>query len=648
VYRGLELVGRYVLEERLGRGGMGEVWQALDVRLHRPVAVKLLPVQSGTDPGLAARFRREAEITAALVHPGITVLFDIDEEDQLLFLVMELLTGEDLSKVLSRSPHGLPVGQVVSIARQIVEGLAVAHERGVVHRDIKPANLMLLDSGTVKICDFGIARFADATSNLTGTGSTIGTAAYMAPEQLEGHAVDGRTDLYALGCVLHALITGQPPFPTDRGVGMLLHYHLTQIPESLRTARPDLPPTLDRLILDLLAKSPDERPANAAAVLARLGSLGETPVEPPPPPPSPPPPPPTPVVPTSVRDQRYTEAKALYDSHDLPNALRLARRLAAEQGQVLGPDHTDTLATRNLVAWSLHGLGRYDEALALAGPLAQARTAQLGPHDRATLDTYSLVSGTLYALHRFEECLPVAGEVAGNRYRLLGPWHRATLTSQNLVGWCLHKTGRDAEALPLAEGTARARAQVLGPQHLDTLDSRTLTGWCLHGLRRHDQALKAAAQLTQTLSHIAGHQHVATLSARNLEAWSLYSLDRHRKALPMAREVYADRRRVLGTTHRDTLDSGNLVAGILYAQSQYHEALSVAQETAAARAHVLGPTHRASLSSAYLVASCLHRLERDSEARHVLQQLGSARDVLGAEHPLVARIERLQATLLGR
>jgi serine/threonine protein kinase len=197
LYDGLELADRYRLSERLGRGGMGEVWKGVDLRLRRPVAVKLLPLPQDADPASAVRFRREAEISAHLGHLNITVVYDIDEHQDVLFLVMELLDGDDLRKVMDHEPLGLPVSQTLNIAIQVSDGLAAAHARGVVHRDVKPANLIRLSDGTIKICDFGIAWFAESTAGLTSQG-LLGTPAYMAPEQFNGGPVDGRTDLYAL------------------------------------------------------------------------------------------------------------------------------------------------------------------------------------------------------------------------------------------------------------------------------------------------------------------------------------------------------------------------------------------------------------------------------------------------------------------
>ncbi|MER7764964.1 serine/threonine-protein kinase, partial [Streptomyces sp. NPDC097619] len=221
-----ELLGeRYRLDARLGRGGMGEVWSGRDLLLERPVAVKVL-LDTVTMEEAVVRFRREATLGARLQHQGITVVHDVGRQagpdGDRLFIVMELLAGEDLAAVLSRAPHGLPVARAVDLALQTARALAAAHERGVVHRDLKPANLFLLPGDRLKICDFGIAHSADATAGITVTGRVFGTPAYMAPEQWRGERVDARCDLYALGCVLYALLTGEPPFGVAEQAFVLL------------------------------------------------------------------------------------------------------------------------------------------------------------------------------------------------------------------------------------------------------------------------------------------------------------------------------------------------------------------------------------------------------------------------------------------
>ncbi|MFE2549221.1 protein kinase [Streptomyces sp. NPDC059355] len=261
---GDELAGRYRLEQRLGQGGMGEVWRGHDLMLDRSVAVKVL-LEAATNDEVVARFRREATIGARLQHPGITVVHDVGQQDGRLFIVMELLSGEDLATVLARD-GGLAVDLAVDLAAQTAEALAVAHGQAVVHRDLKPGNLFLLPGPRITICDFGIAHSADATAGWTVTGRIIGTPAYMAPEQWRGERVGARCDLYALGCVLYALVSGAPPFGQAESPYVLMHRHVAEAPIPLREAGTPVPVELDRLVLALLAKDPADRPESAEAV----------------------------------------------------------------------------------------------------------------------------------------------------------------------------------------------------------------------------------------------------------------------------------------------------------------------------------------------------------------------------------------------
>ncbi|WP_345135898.1 serine/threonine-protein kinase, partial [Streptomyces mexicanus] len=281
--------GRYRLLAPIGRGGMGEVWRARDESLGRLVAVKCLkPLGADHDPSftpvLRERFRREARVAAALQHRGVTVVHDFGESDGVLYLVMELLDGRDLSQLLEDSRHHPPaVADIVDIAEQVAAALAYTHRRGIVHRDLKPANIVRLTDGTVKICDFGIARLGHDigfTARLTGTGIAMGTPHYMSPEQIVGAEVDGRSDLYSLGCVLYELATGAPPFDQADPWAVLVGHRDTP-PEPPRRHRADLPGPLERLILDLLAKSPEQRPADAHEVARRLAAARGTPPNPP-------------------------------------------------------------------------------------------------------------------------------------------------------------------------------------------------------------------------------------------------------------------------------------------------------------------------------------------------------------------------------
>ncbi len=272
--QGRRIAERYRLEEPLGRGGMAEVWRAHDLRLDRTVAVKLLV--GAADPDALERFRREALAVARIAHPHIVAAYDFGADDGRPYLVMELLAGETLEARLDNGP--LPVRDAVDIAAQTCDALGAAHRAGVIHRDVKPGNLIVAPDGTVKVLDFGIARLHDAATALTRTATVVGTSHYLAPEQATGGTADPRADLYALGCVLYAMLTGGPPFGGDNPMGVM-YQHLHTPPPPID--RPGVPPALSALVGELLAKQPSQRPANAADVRQRLrGITGLTSVMP--------------------------------------------------------------------------------------------------------------------------------------------------------------------------------------------------------------------------------------------------------------------------------------------------------------------------------------------------------------------------------
>ncbi len=269
------LSGRYRLEATLGHGGMGIVYRGTDLMMKRPVAVKLIRAVDGVelDDEIAGRFLREAKNTARLQHEHIIEVFDLGRSDEGgLYFVMELLEGESLSARLRREGQLSPE-TTVHIARQICDALQVAHTAGVVHRDLKPANIMLLsragDDDYVKVLDFGVAKSTtgDQDTQLTHTGMLVGTVDYMAPEQIMGKPVDGRTDVYALGVVLYKMLSGKPPFK-DTGVPALIHAHLNTMPKPLIEATTGVPNELDHVVLRCLAKNPDRR-FESMAELAR-------------------------------------------------------------------------------------------------------------------------------------------------------------------------------------------------------------------------------------------------------------------------------------------------------------------------------------------------------------------------------------------
>jgi len=280
------IAGRYRLDRPIGQGGMGEVWAGYDIRLDRRIAVKLMkpppaPSPLGAPGGPAEalraeqaqasenarlRFLREVQTTATLAHPGIPAVHDTgtDEATGDLYLVMQMLTGAELADLIAEHDYDAsppPLAWAAAIAAQVAAVLSEVHRLSVVHRDIKPRNLFLTPGGIVKVLDFGVAALLGAGGliKLTMTGQTVGTPPYMAPEQALASAVGPPADLYALGCVLHEMLTGQLPFMPSDGISVQWH-HVHTPPPPVRTIRRDIPAPVETLILQLLSKNPNERP----------------------------------------------------------------------------------------------------------------------------------------------------------------------------------------------------------------------------------------------------------------------------------------------------------------------------------------------------------------------------------------------------
>jgi serine/threonine protein kinase len=265
------LAERYRLDRSLGNGGMGEVFEATDVTLHRSVAVKLLSPSLVQDEPARARFVREARALAQVNSPHVVAVYDAGEDAERPYLVMELVEGTTLEQELRRAGRVQPA-RAVAIATDIASGLASAHEQGIVHRDVKPSNVFLTPSDMAKIGDFGIARLERPDATLTLTGQTFGSPPYMAPEQATGGPVDARADLYSLGCVLFQMLVGRRPFSGDDAVS-LVYQHVHTIPARVDALAPDVPAALGDLVAGLMAKDPDDRPDSAHEVRRALDSV---------------------------------------------------------------------------------------------------------------------------------------------------------------------------------------------------------------------------------------------------------------------------------------------------------------------------------------------------------------------------------------
>src|SRR5580692_5737261 len=261
-------MSRYELTHLVARGGMAQVYRAIDLQLDRPVALKVLFPELSVDKTFVERFRREAQAAANLSHPNIVPVFDWGEDDGVYFIVMEYIDGRSLSTVL-RDPQKMPPNQIAQIGAGVAAALAFAHRHGVVHRDVKPGNILITPDGEVKVTDFVISRAMNTEESLTQTGAVMGTAAYFSPEQAEGKTVDARSDIYSLGVVLYEMAVGRPPFTGDSPVAVASK-HVRDQPALPRSVNPAIPAAFEAIVMKAMAKAPGDRYATAEEFRADL------------------------------------------------------------------------------------------------------------------------------------------------------------------------------------------------------------------------------------------------------------------------------------------------------------------------------------------------------------------------------------------
>jgi serine/threonine-protein kinase len=268
--------GGYQVESVVGLGGIGVLYRARQLRLDRPVALKLVEPSVARDPVVRERLRREARAVAALDHPNVVPLYEAGEEDGTVYIVTRWVDGTELGTLLHRDGPLAP-RQAAQATAQIAAALELAHGKGLVHRDVKPSNLIMTSEGHVYLTDFGLAKRAETAAGLTAADQMLGTVDYVAPEQIEGSEPDARSDIYSVGCVLYEMLTGEPPFAAQKGGMAKMWAHVNAEPAPVRDRRPDVPPALEEVMRRAMSKSPDERPTATQLQDAVLAAVGERP-----------------------------------------------------------------------------------------------------------------------------------------------------------------------------------------------------------------------------------------------------------------------------------------------------------------------------------------------------------------------------------
>lgn len=502
------IADRYRLDPvPIGSGGMGEVWGATDTRLRRRVAVKFIRFPDGRpDPDMTRRFVRESQLTARMDHPGVPVIHDADRVvdgpfEGRLYLVMQLIDGVNVDDLVAEHDP-LPVGWAAAIAAQTCAVLSYAHGKQLIHRDLKPSNLMLSRDGAVKVLDFGLAVALDAGdgSRITRTNQAVGTLAYMAPEQFRSEP-SARSDFYSLGCVLHRMLTGKLPFdgPTDASI---MHGHIYEDPTPVREMRADVPPGLEALVLRLLAKSPDDRPARADEIYRMLTpyveALGELPgavvpgmsatgmyagvvgrVRPlPPAAPQPAPAPVPAAMPGTIslgdiaRVRRQAERLVRESRYD--EAARTLTRVAERAGSVLGAGHSDVIGLRIDLANAWFNGGDYAQAANAFERLVKDLADRDGPDDDLVLRL------------RFQEAT------------------------------CHAARGDGDLALERLDGLLADERRVYGPDDGRITELRKQIALLQHGLGRTAEAIKGLDELVRDIEHRNGPTDPAARDIREV------------------------------------------------------------------------------------------------------------------------------------
>jgi len=495
------LNGRYELDALpIGRGGMGEVWVGRDTRLDREVAVKLIRFPDDVpDDDLIRRFVRESRITARLEHPGVPAVFDVGTHDGRPFMVMQRIHGITVADLIAE--YGpLPIGWAAAIAAQTCAVLTAAHRASLVHRDLKPGNLMLCPDGTVRVLDFGLAvALGGGDSLITRAGQTLGTPAYMAPELVAAGTTVPQTDLYAVGCTLHEMLAGARPFRGATAYAVMSQ-QVDARPPALRTVRADVPAELERLVLELLAKTPSERPgteevyARSVPFARGLGELAGV-LAPP-------------AEPSPARMYAVVVGRVL-DTGE-PVAAPVPRDAPAfSRGD---------LAMARIEAGSLVRGSQYDRAAEVLSAVARPATRLLGPTDPDVLSLRFELADVRFDGGDYRGAGPAYRDLAADLAAHRGPDDDLALRCRRQAATCDALSGRTGEALRQLESLLDDERRSYGPDDERVLELRKQIGLLLLGSGQRDAADRVLRTLLDDAERILGSTHDVPQTVRSVLA----------------------------------------------------------------------------------------------------------------------------------
>ena len=509
---------RYRLNELpLAVGGMGEVWLGQDTKLDREIAVKFVRHPDGRpDQELVRRFVRESRITARLEHPGVPAIYDVGTHEDRPYLVMQRIRGISVADLVAE--HGpLPLGWAAAIAAQVCSVLSVAHAASLVHRDLKPSNLMLEPAGTVKVLDFGLAVALDLpdVSRITNTGQSLGTPAYMAPEQVSEATSTAATDLYALGCTLHEMLTGTPLFtgPTAYSV---MSKQVSEQPVPVRRLRTDVPAALDRLVAALLAKAPEDRPASADVVYQRLlpfvTELGPLPgaLDPP-------------SKPSPVRMYAGVLGRVFTGTAEPPvrrGTQSPATRSAPQPAGALSPDtpqfhHAELARVRDQAA-ALVRASRHGQAAEVLAAAIEAADRTLGSRDQAVVGLRLDLANVLYEGGDYHAAIPAYHSLASDLSAEEGADQALVFHCRLREATCHALLGQTSLALRQLVDLRDDEERALGPDDPGTLEVRRQIGLLQLGAGQRDTAEETLRALLVDLARLNGADHPTTSKIREI------------------------------------------------------------------------------------------------------------------------------------